>query len=149
MSDAERDLNQDPQPFDPTRYPTKHVVAILDDAKDTEEAVEELTSRGFLEKEIKIGSGTDLADRMSETTGRSGLAGMAMRINEALGLVNNEAEAKQRYEQAMRDGHYVVAVLAPTDERKEQALNILSSHSAHDIGYFGRLSIETHKPDSR
>ena len=83
---------------------------------------------------------------MSATTGRSGFADMAMRFSAMLGLPNEEAQAKARYEQAMRDGHYVVAVLAPTDERKEQARRILAAHGARDLGFFGRFVIERLRP---
>lgn len=119
-----------------------HVVGVLDTAEQTQEAVSALTRGGFLETEIGIGTGPGLADRMSETTGRSGFTAMAMRFNEMLGMPNEEAQAKDRYERAMRDGHYVVAVLAPTDDRKEQAQQILGTHGAHDLGYFGRFVIE-------
>jgi len=147
MSDADRDhLSHSEHSLEPIRYPMHHVVAVIDSAQQTQEAVDALTSGGFLETEIGIGTGPDLADRVRETTGRSGFAAMAMRFNEALGLPNEEAEAKDRYERAMRDGRYVVAVLAPTPERKAQALDILSAHGAHDVGYFGRFVIEKLAP---
>lgn len=147
MSDADRDhFSHGEHSLEPIRYPLHHVVAVLDSAQQTQDAVDALISGGFLETEIGIGTGSELADRVRETTGRSGFAAMAMRFNDALGLPNEEAEAKSRYEQAMREGRYVVAVLAPTPERKEQALTILSSHGAHNVGYFGRFVIEKLAP---
>jgi len=146
MSDAERDLSDAKQSLDPVQYPTNNVVAVIDTTQQTQDAVDALERGGFLETEIGIGSGVELADRMSKTTGRSGFADMAMRFSAMLGLPNEEAQAKARYEQAMRDGHYVVAVLAPTDERKEQARRILAAHGARDLGFFGRFVIERLRP---
>jgi len=146
MSDND-DLGRDTHPLELLQYPTHRVVGVLDTEEQTRDAVDALTSGGFLATEIGIGTGPDLADQLRQTTGRSGFADLAMRFNEALGLPNDEAEAKALYERAMRDGGYVIAVLAPTAERKERALEILSSHGAQDVGYFGRLVIE--KLDSR
>ncbi len=143
MSSAEHDhLSHDEHSLEPIHYPRHNVVAVIDTAQQVEDAVNELTTGGFLESEIGIGSGTDLADRMSETTGRSGFTAMAMRFSDALGMPNDESEIKTRYEQAIRDGRFVVAVLAPTSERKQRAIDILSSHGAHDAAYFGRFVIE-------
>ena len=143
MSGADHDhLNHDEHSLEPIRYPRQNVVAIIDTPQQVEDAVNELTAGGFLESEIGIGSGADLADRMRETTGRSGFTAMAMRFSEALGVPNDESEMKGEYEQAMRNGRFVVAVLAPTSERKQRALDILSSHGAHDAVYFGRFLIE-------
>lgn len=146
MSDAERDLSEGKHSLEPIQYPTNNVLAVLDTAGQTRNAVEALERGGFLESEIGVSSGAELADRLSETTGRSGFADMAMRFSAMLGLPNEEAGAKARYEQAMWDGHYVVAVLVPTDERKEQARQILAAHGARDLGYFGRFVIERLRP---
>lgn len=142
MSEAEGGSGRHEHSMEPIEYPIHRVVAVLDTAEQTKDAVEALTGGGFLESEIGIGTGSELADRLRDTTGRRGLADMAMRFNDLLGLPNEEAQAKTRYEHAMRDGRYVIAVLTPTAERKEQAQSILSTHGAHDMGYFGRFVIE-------
>jgi nucleotide-binding universal stress UspA family protein len=143
MSGAEHHhLSHDEHSLEPIHYPRQNVVAVIDTAGQVEDAVNELTAGGFLESEIGIGSGADVADRVRETTGRSGFTAMAMRFSEALGVPNDESEIKAQYEQAMRDGRFVVAVLAPTAERKQRAIDILSSHGAHDAAYFGRFVIE-------
>jgi hypothetical protein len=50
---------------------------------------------------------------------------------------------KERYEEAIRDGRFVVLVLAPTDERKKVAGQILHDHGAHFVNFLGRFAIET------
>src|SRR3954447_18023237 len=98
MSSAEHDhLSHDEHSLEPIRYPRQNVVAVVDTAQQVEDAVNELTTGGFLESEIGIGSGTDIADRVRETTGRSGFTAIAMRFSEALGVPNDESEIKTRY----------------------------------------------------
>lgn len=143
MSGADHDhLSHDEHSLEPIRYPKDNVVVVIDTARQVQDAVNALTAGGFLESDIGIGSGSDVADAVRGTTGRSGFAAMAMRFSEAVGLPNDESAAKARYEQAMRDGRFVVTVLAPTPERKQRAMEILSSHGAHDAIYFGRFMIE-------
>lgn len=123
-------------------YPTNQVVAILDTEEQVIGAVEELTSSGFLDSEVQVGTGVAAAGRLSASTGRSGLTGLVIRIAERLGVADVEMEIKHRYEQALRDGHFVVLVPAPTEERKQLAAGILERHGAHTVAFHGRFSIE-------
>ena len=67
------------------------------------------------------------------STGRTGLAGLAIRIAEKLGIENDEMAAKEHYEQALRDGRFLVAVSAPTDERRALAASLLRENGGHFV----------------
>jgi hypothetical protein len=123
-------------------YPTNHVVAILDTQDQSACAIDALVNGGFLESEIKLGHGTAEADRLQAGTGRRGLTDWWIRLFESVGLKNAETEMKDRYEQALRDGRTVLAVMAPTDERKDLATRIISDCGGHFINFFGSLSVE-------
>ncbi len=123
-------------------YPANHVVAVVDTLSQVRALVPDLTANGFLESEIHVHSGVAHANELDESTGRGGLAGIAIRIAEALGIENVEMEVKSRYEQAMRDGHYVLVIAAPTEERKERVSEILAQHEAHSVTFHGRFTIE-------
>ena len=84
MSDTERDLTGARPSSEPIQYPTNNILAVLDTAQRVHDAVAALERGGFLESEIGIGSGVEFADRMSETTGRSGFADLAMRFSAML-----------------------------------------------------------------
>ena len=60
----------------------------------------------------------------------------------SVGLKNSETEMKDRYEQALRDGHTVLAVLVPTEERKDRAARILKECGGRFMNYFGPLNVE-------
>jgi hypothetical protein len=66
---------------------------------------------------------------------------LANRIAESLGNDNDEMALKSRYEDALRAGHFVVAVATPTQERKDRASELLREHGAHTIASFGRFTI--------
>ena len=124
------------------RYPTDHVLGVIDTRDQVREAWNALTSSGFLAAEVTVASGPAAADALDENTGRTGLAHLAIRIAEHLGVGNDEMAVKQRYEDALRDGRYVVAVLAPTEERRELAAMILRDHGAGSVNFLGRFAIE-------
>jgi hypothetical protein len=127
---------------EPVRYPEQQVLAVLDNGQRVEAATSALTSGGFLPSEVTFGTGAELADVVDASPGRGGLAGLLIRLAERVGITDEEMEMKNRYERALRDNRFVVAVSAPTDERKEEAARILREHGAHTMAYFGKYTIE-------
>ena len=131
---------------EPIQYPTNHVLGVVDTPEQLQAATTALSEAGFLDSEIDIACGPAAADDLGATTGRRGLAHLAIRIAEHLGMADDEMEVKNRYEQALRDGQFIVMVLAPTDERKTLAGQILRAHGGHFINFLGRLSREAIHP---
>jgi hypothetical protein len=110
--------------------------------RDAITAFDSLVANGFLESEVSLGSGRELADRIRATTGRSGLLGRILDILDRFGAGGDEMDDRHEYEQALRDGGVTVLVLAPTEERKLRAAEILRLHGGHFINFFGKLKIE-------
>jgi hypothetical protein len=127
---------------EPVSYPDQNVLAVFDGEAELAAAIKELTSTGVPDAQVNVACGTERADALRANTGRSGLAGLAIRIADQLGIQNVEMEAKERYEQAMRDGQYVLRVTAPSDEQKSRVVEILKRHGAHGISYFNQFTIE-------
>ena len=124
------------------QYPTNRVVAILDTQDQTACAVDALVQGGFLESEVELLRGNEEADRLGGGTGRGGLQDWFIRLTGSVGLKNAETEMKDRYEQALRDGNTVLAILTPTDDRKDRAAQILKECGGRFINFFGRLNVE-------
>ncbi len=147
MTEPHADPNAAPElerrPAELLHYPTNHVVAIVDTPARLEAAVAALKRAGFPESEIVVGSGREVADALDASTGRGGLAGLAIRIAERLGVEHNETRLKDRYEEALRDGKFVISVPAQDADRKERAAEILGEQGAHFINFLGRFAIET------
>jgi hypothetical protein len=124
------------------QYPTNHLLAIIDDQGQATAAVAALEGGGFLDSEVQLNTGAETADVLGATSGRGGLAGLLIRLAERIGAADEEMETKHRYEQAMRDNRFVVAIAAPTEERKHRATEILRAHGAHTIAFLGKHTIE-------
>jgi hypothetical protein len=139
QNDAEQVPEND---FESFEYPANHVVAILDTQVQITCAVDALANGGFLESEIGLLRGSEDADRLAGGTGRHGFQDWFIRLTGSVGLKNAETEMKDRYEQALRDGSTVVAVLTPTNDRKDRAAEILKQCGGRFINFFGRLNVE-------
>lgn len=126
----------------PIRYPTNAVLGVLDSRAEVLGAVAELNDAGFWTSEIEVASGDVAAKAVHNATGRTGLPGMVLRFAQWLGLQDEELEHKSHYEHAMRDGHFVVVVRAPSERRKLRATQLLRKWGAHSLSFHGRFTIE-------
>ncbi len=131
---------------EPIRYPANHVVGVLDTKEQVDALVPDLITAGFTDADVAVHSGIDSAEALDESTGRSGIANLAMRLAETLGIENNEMEQKERYEQALRDGKFVVLVAASDEEHKDRAFAVFETHAAHTVSFHGRFTIEELAP---
>ncbi len=123
-------------------YPLNHVIGIMPTEEEAVTAFDNLIAHGFLESEVSLGSGPELADRIRATSGRSGLVGRILEVLDRFGAAGDEIDDRHEYEQALREGAVTVLVFAPTDERKMRAAEILRLHGGHFIKFFGKLKIE-------
>jgi hypothetical protein len=131
---------------EPLRYPTDHVVGVLDTEQQVADAVAALTAGGFMASEEQVASGAAAADRLNASTGRVGLGKLAVRVAERLGIANDEMRLKDRHEEALRDGRFVILVATPMDDRKDRAAQLLFEGGAHTLAYMGRFTIEGFVP---
>jgi hypothetical protein len=104
--------------------------------------VDALTGGGFLPSEIDVVYGAAAAEKLRENTGRSGLAHLAMRFSESIGLPNDETAIKNQYADGLHRGQILIAVLAPTEDRREQASRLLEENGATNARFFGQYTIE-------
>ena len=93
-----------------------------------------MTSGGFLPSEIEVIHGAGASEKLRGNTGRSGLAHLAMRFAESIGMPNDETTIKNEYADGLRNGQLLVAVLAPTEERRRLAGRILEEHGRQVAG---------------
>ncbi|HET7553279.1 MAG TPA: hypothetical protein VFK04_18440 [Gemmatimonadaceae bacterium] len=126
----------------PIQYPEGNVVGIVDTVGQLESVIDALTDGGFLRSEIAIIYGEAAAERLNASTGRTGFTDLAMRLAAALGMPDDETMLKESYEQALRDGRFVVLVLAPTEDRKNLAARLLENYGGHFVNFLGRFTIE-------
>jgi hypothetical protein len=141
MSDARNTESSGSAQKDPS-YPTNNYLALLDGVEHVASAVAALESGGFLTSEIRVTCGAKAADVLEASSGRRGLRGLAIRIGESIGYTNVEVRVKERAEQALRDGQYVLLVAAHDDQRRAAAERILRENGASEIFYMGRFTVD-------
>lgn len=117
------------------------MLAIIDTRDQLRAAIEALTSGGFLRSEIEALHGTSAAQKLYDETGRTGLAHVAMRLVEAIGMPNDELALKSHYADALADGRFVIAVTAPSEERQRVAARLLREHGGQGVHFFARFTI--------
>ena len=124
------------------RYPENRVLGLVDNPEQLESTVNALTSGGFMQSEVEVICGSAAAEKLRESTGRTGFANLAMRIGEAIGMPNDETAIKNKYADALKHGRILVTVLAPSDDRKAAATRILQANGADGVRFFGKRLIE-------
>jgi hypothetical protein len=140
------DASQSPRPSaddTPIRYPENRTLGVLDSEEQLTDALEALTTGGFLESEVEVLCGRATAERLRANTGRTGYAHFAMRLVESIGLPNEELQIKNQYADAIADGGFLVSVFTPSEERQELAARLLREHGGRSVRYFGRYTIQT------
>lgn len=136
-------------PEEPIAYPANQLISIVDTEAQLDETVAALVADGFADAEVMVSCGPERAAALEASTARRGLARFAARIAETLDIADPEMEIKGRYEQALRDGRYVLRVHAPSPERKERGTEILRDHGGHTVTYHGRFAIEGIAPPTQ
>jgi hypothetical protein len=126
---------------EPAQYPFNHVVGVLDSPKQTDCALDALVNGGFLESEVQLIKPEEI-ERLTGGTGRHGIRDWFIRVTGSMGLKNAETEMKERYEHELGKGGTLVVVLAPTEDRKDLAAQLLQQCGGHFINFFGRLNVE-------
>jgi hypothetical protein len=129
------------QPEPDFTYPTDHIVAIVETPRQLAAVFLDLRWRGFHTSDIGVLDSRD-AVAFQASTGRSGVVAWLIRLAERLGIRDEEAEVKARYEQALRDGHYSVKVRASDPQRVTEALRVLDAHGARFVNRFTRFTIQ-------
>ena len=95
---------------------------------------------------MTLACGAEAADRLQASSGRSGLVGRVLQVADRLGVRGEELETKHQCEQALRGGGVTFVILAPSEERKRRAAEILREHGGHFINFMGRFTIEQLAP---
>jgi predicted SnoaL-like aldol condensation-catalyzing enzyme len=130
-------INQ-PEPADFIPYPSERVVGTIADAKNARAAIEALLGEGFEDSDIDILRGEDDLHRLDPTGSEHGfLARFQRTLIRALGPAE-EFKHLGRHVDDLRAGRFVIMVLARQRERRHRAADILNSHRAEFVGFYGK-----------
>src|SRR4051794_9375201 len=124
-------------------YPMNRLLAIVPARPSLEAALDELHAADAPEGSIEVFHGEEglrVADLQGE---RAGLLGRLFRRVQSIGEL---AEHKERYEDALHAGQFVLAMDAEDESQRRRACDILAGHGARYINFFGRLPVQRLAP---
>lgn len=118
-------------------YPTDNLFTIIDNPADAEQALQALQAAGFA-ADTQVFHGEDGAHRIDASGAQHGRLAQLRRRRQSVSLDGQHAAL---YEQAVRQGHCVIAVHADEPERRETVRQILRANGGHFINFYGRFTI--------
>ena len=139
------------QPDDFIAYPTHRVVGTIGDAKQARAAIEELLSAGFARHDIDVLHGEKDLHRLDPTGAEHGFLAQFQRTLIRAAGPAEEFQHLSRHVDDVRAGRFVIMVLAKEREKRNVAADILNSHGADFVGFYGRWawqSLEAQSGDS-
>jgi predicted SnoaL-like aldol condensation-catalyzing enzyme len=119
-------------------YPTHRVVGTIGDPKDARAAIEELLRAGFQTADIDILHGEKDLHRLDPTGAEHGFLAQFQRTLIRLAGPAQEFKHLRHHIDDVRAGRFVVMVLAKEREKRNVAADILNSHGAEFVGFYGR-----------
>ncbi|MPZ98721.1 MAG: hypothetical protein GEU80_05155 [Dehalococcoidia bacterium] len=131
------------EPF--TGYPEDQVLGVFDSTREAGEAIEDFRRAGFGREELAVYSDRQGAARLDSEGTAHGLREVAQRQIEH---IVTDIDDLQGYEAAVRRGGVVVGVVAPDEEPREQVAAVFQRHGAHDVHYFGAMTVQRLDVDS-
>jgi hypothetical protein len=112
-----------------------HILAIIQNPEDAKVIVETLNASGFSPDEVGLLRGEADAEKLDAATGKKGF--FAKMLTSGVDMGDRDTEYFKQYRKALLDGRTVIGVEAKNDERRDEARQILKTHGAHFITYFG------------
>ena len=120
------------------RYPAHRVVGTIGASKDARAAVEKLLSAGFAATDIDILHGEKDLHRLDPTGAEHGFLAQFQRTLIRVAGPAEEFKHLSHHVDDVRAGRYVIMVLAKERRKRDVAADILNSHGAEFVGFYGR-----------
>jgi uncharacterized protein (DUF302 family) len=117
-------------------YPAHKLLGVFNDPEKVKASLDDLKESGFHEHDVEVICNAGQIDFSGEKHGVLG------RIVRSLQHLSAEGRYLDRYEQDMKDGRLLLAVVAKDAETKEKVKDILQAHGGYRLTYFGNWLIE-------
>ena len=134
------DASMSPTPLEPPtpNFPTDHVVGIVKDFQEGEQALQALRNAGHAEDRLHLIQSQDVVEGIE---GRLQDRNLFKKILHQLATTSDDGYAGLLYLEQARLGWHMIAVYAATVEQAEQIAQILSTYHVSLIKYYGRWSM--------
>jgi hypothetical protein len=124
-------------PGDFVAYPTDRVVGTIADAAKARTAIEELLRAGVDREDIDILHGEDGLHRLDPSGAEHGFLARFQRTLIRLAGPAEESVYLRHHVEDVREGRFVIMVLAERPERRDLVAGILNEYGAEFVGFYG------------
>ena len=134
------DTSMSPTPLEPPtpNFPTDHVVGIVKDFQEGEQALQALRNAGHAQERLHLIHSQDVVEGIQ---GRLQDRNLFKKILHQLATTSDDGYAGLLYLEQARLGWHMIAVYAATVEQAEQIAHLLSTYHVSLIKYYGRWSV--------
>jgi hypothetical protein len=139
LEEAAADEAAGPRPRRTFRYPTDHLLAVLDDPAEGASVVAAIVGLGVAPGDAEALAGDGADDRL-DLLAKDSLVQRAMTAVRFMTM--DQAPDFALYLAALRDGRAVVAVHAPDATLRGRVVEVLKAHGAHFLNFYGRVATE-------
>jgi predicted SnoaL-like aldol condensation-catalyzing enzyme len=119
-------------------YPTHRVVGTIADASDAQAAIEALLGVGFEPTDLDVLHKDDDLHRLDPTGAGHGFLAQFQRTLIRAAAPEEEFKHLRHHIDDVRAGRFVIMVLAKERQKRNVAADILNSHGAEFVGFYGR-----------
>jgi hypothetical protein len=119
-------------------FPTHHVVGVVKDLQEGEQALQALRNAGHAEDQLHLIQSQEVVEGLQ---GRLLDRNLVRKWLHQLGTSSAAGYAGQLYLEQARQGWHLIAVYAATAEQAGQIARLLSNYHVSLIKYFGRWTI--------
>ena len=128
-------------------YPIQRVVGTIADAQHARAAIEALLHQGFQRSDIDILCGEQGLHRLDPSGADHGFFAQFQRTLLRTLAPVEEFKSLSRHAEDVRAGRFVIMVLAQEREKRNLAADILNSHGAEFVGFYGKWAWQSMAAD--
>ena len=126
------------EPGDFIPYPTHRVVGTISNSDDARSAIEALLASGFERHDIDILHGEKDLHRLDPIGSEHGFLARFQRRLLRTARPTEEFKHLKHHVEDLRAGRFVIMVVAKQREKRNIAADVLNSHGAEFVGFYGR-----------
>jgi hypothetical protein len=123
-------------------FPTDYIFACINSSAGAASAARKLREAGFHAEEVKYLSGDEALERIEIECEHCNLVQRVLRF--IWKAFTDEGTIMDELAQEARAGHAIVAVHVPSQDKVDEAYQILAEYDAHRVEYWGHHGTMTH-----
>ena len=120
--------------------PDNHILAIIKNPEDAKVIVETLNKSGLTPDDIGLLAGEADAEKLDAAVGKKGI--FAKLLTSGVDMGDRDTDYFKQYRRAVLDGYTMIGVEVKSDETRDEVRQILKTHGARFITFFGRFVTE-------